>query len=231
MGFDKLHSIGETDSVKLYQPFDRFMADKTPEQEPSIEEILASIRQIISDDEDKDSAAAAPVDEAPAPAFEPAFEPVKAAAPDPVEDIFEEEGEEEEAILELDTPLPPEPEETEFEIDLQDRAVDAVPEPEPEPVAPSVPTPPVQPQTQPDIKMDDILTETAKHATIASMAKLAGNMPVTRHREYGNITLEDLVREMLHPMLKDWVSENLPNMVERLVQKELEKLARQAQDV
>ncbi len=226
MGFDKLHSIGETDSVKAYQPFDRFMADKTPEQEPSIEEILASIRQIISDDEDKDSVSAAPVEDAPA--FEPAepvFEPVKAAAPAIEEPVLEEE---EEEILELDTPLPPEPEEQGFEIDLQDREADHVPEPEPELAAVASP-PPVQTQT--DIKMDDILTETAKHATIASMAKLAGNMPVTRHREYGNITLEDLVREMLHPMLKDWVSENLPNMVERLVQKELEKLARQAQDV
>ena len=209
------------------------MADKAPEQEPSIEEILASIRQIISDDEDKDSVSAAPVEDAPAfepaePAFEPAepvFEPVKAAAPAIEEPVLEEE---EEEILELDTPLPPEPEEQGFEIDLQDREADHVPEPEPELAAVASP-PPVQTQT--DIKMDDILTETAKHATIASMAKLAGNMPVTRHREYGNITLEDLVREMLHPMLKDWVSENLPNMVERLVQKELEKLARQAQDV
>ena len=46
------------------------MADKTPDQEPSIEEILASIRQIISDDEDKDDAppaAAAPVEPAPVP--------------------------------------------------------------------------------------------------------------------------------------------------------------------
>ena len=86
------------------------------------------------------------------------------------------------------------------------------------------------PPTRPD-RADDILTEVARSATISSMAKLAGNMPVTRHREYGNITLEDLVREMLHPMLKDWLSENLPPMVERMVQKELEKLARQAQDV
>ncbi len=77
----------------------------------------------------------------------------------------------------------------------------------------------------------DILTETARASTISSMAKLAGNMPITRHREYGNITLEDLVREMLNPMLKDWLSDNLPPMVERMVQKELEKLARQAQDV
>ena len=86
-------------------------------------------------------------------------------------------------------------------------------------------------QPKPKAPVESILTETAREATLSSMAKLAGNMPITRHREYGNITLEDLVREMLHPMLRDWLSDNLPPMVERMVQKELEKLARQAQDV
>jgi uncharacterized protein len=35
---------------------------------------------------------------------------------------------------------------------------------------------------------------------------------------------------MLHPMLRDWMNTNLPPMVERMVQKELEKLARRAMD-
>jgi len=80
-------------------------------------------------------------------------------------------------------------------------------------------------------KADDILTDAARRSTISSMAKLAGGMPINKHREHGDITLEDIVREMLHPMLKDWLSESLPPMVERMVQKELEKLARRAQDV
>lgn len=220
-GFDKPQMIGETDSVKLYQRFDPFMADKTPDQEPSIEEILASIRQIISDDEEKDSSPepeVAPVAPKPEPAPDIDFDALLVVTP-PEPEIPEIEEEEEEDVLELDTPLPEEPPEEEIRIELQEHI-----EPTPPPAEVAMPGPQ-------DSNTDDILTEAARGATIASMAKLAGNMPVTRHREYGNITLEDLVREMLHPMLRDWVSENLPNMVERLVQKELEKLARKAQDV
>lgn len=179
------------------------MADKSPEQEPSIEEILASIRQIISDDDDKPDAPADP-------------EPFVAAAP-----VAEPEQEPEEDVLELtekfEEPSP-------IQVDLQEHVEPVLPEPEPEEVV-------MEPAIAPKAIESEILTEAARSATITSMAKLAGNMPLTRHREYGNITLEDLVREMLNPMLKDWLSDNLPPMVERMVQKELEKLARQAQDV
>ena len=39
-------------------------------------------------------------------------------------------------------------------------------------------------------------------------------------------SLEDLVREMLRPLLKTWLDENLPGMVERLVRSEIERVAR-----
>ncbi len=39
-------------------------------------------------------------------------------------------------------------------------------------------------------------------------------------------TLEDLVREMLKPMLKSWLDDNLPSMVERLVRAEIERVSR-----
>ena len=39
-------------------------------------------------------------------------------------------------------------------------------------------------------------------------------------------TLEDLVREMLRPMLKTWLDDNLPSMVERLVRAEIERVSR-----
>lgn len=187
-------------------------ADKQPDQEPSIEEILASIRQIISDDDEKDGAPEEPVVMAPPPHPAPA---PKAKEPEP-EPVYEEP-EEEEDVLELtESMAEPLPEEDPITVDLQEMAEEAPAEVE---------------MTPKNNSVSDILTETARASTISSMAKLAGNMPITRHREYGNITLEDLVREMLHPMLKDWLSDNLPPMVERMVQKELEKLARQAQDV
>ena len=37
-------------------------------------------------------------------------------------------------------------------------------------------------------------------------------------------TLQDLVREMLRPMLRSWLDDNLPTLVERLVLAEIERL-------
>jgi cell pole-organizing protein PopZ len=39
-------------------------------------------------------------------------------------------------------------------------------------------------------------------------------------------TLEDIVREMLKPMLKSWLDDNLPPLVERLVAAEIQRVAR-----
>jgi cell pole-organizing protein PopZ len=39
-------------------------------------------------------------------------------------------------------------------------------------------------------------------------------------------TVEDLVKEMLRPMLKDWLDRNLPPMVERYVEREIVRLTR-----
>jgi len=39
-------------------------------------------------------------------------------------------------------------------------------------------------------------------------------------------TLEDLVREMLRPMLKTWLDDNLPSLVERLVRAEIDRVSR-----
>jgi cell pole-organizing protein PopZ len=39
-------------------------------------------------------------------------------------------------------------------------------------------------------------------------------------------TLEDLVREMLRPMLKSWLDDNLPGLVERLVRSEIDRVSR-----
>ena len=39
-------------------------------------------------------------------------------------------------------------------------------------------------------------------------------------------TLEDLVKEMLRPMLKTWLDDNLPGLVERIVRAEIERVSR-----
>lgn len=42
----------------------------------------------------------------------------------------------------------------------------------------------------------------------------------------GGKTIEDLVKEMLRPMLKEWIDRSLPPMVERLVEREIARLTR-----
>jgi cell pole-organizing protein PopZ len=39
-------------------------------------------------------------------------------------------------------------------------------------------------------------------------------------------TLEDLVKEMLQPLLKSWLDDNLPGLVERLVRAEIDRVSR-----
>ncbi len=44
----------------------------------------------------------------------------------------------------------------------------------------------------------------------------------------GGPTIEDLVREELRPLLKDWLDTNLPPLVERLVRAEIERVVGRA---
>jgi hypothetical protein len=39
-------------------------------------------------------------------------------------------------------------------------------------------------------------------------------------------TIEDLIKDMLRPMLKTWLDDNLPGMVERIVRAEIERVSR-----
>jgi uncharacterized protein len=42
----------------------------------------------------------------------------------------------------------------------------------------------------------------------------------------GRRTFDDIAEEMLRPMLRDWLDNNLPHLVERLVREEIERIAR-----
>jgi cell pole-organizing protein PopZ len=44
----------------------------------------------------------------------------------------------------------------------------------------------------------------------------------------GGPTLEDMVREEIRPLLKAWLDENLPPVVERLVRAEIERVVGRA---
>ena len=160
-----------------------------------MEDILASIRRILSEEEPT----------APS-SSEPAAEP--AAAPDKSEDV-----------LVLDSSmLVPEEEETEGP------AVQ-VPEPVPamEPVS-AIPAtelgPPVAGLLAPE-------TEAAATSSMGTLMRtLATERTVQVHR--GGPTIEDIVREELRPLLKQWLDANLPDLVERLVRAEIERVVHRA---
>ncbi|WP_349629113.1 DUF2497 domain-containing protein [Stappia sp. WLB 29] len=68
---------------------------------------------------------------------------------------------------------------------------------------------------------EDLLSPDANQAVQAAFHNLAGTILSNNAR-----TLEDLVKEMLRPMLKGWLDENLPPLVERLVRQEIERVSR-----
>jgi hypothetical protein len=44
-----------------------------------------------------------------------------------------------------------------------------------------------------------------------------------------NMTLEGMVREMLKPLLREWLDRNLPYLIERLVKKEIDTMINRAE--
>lgn len=77
---------------------------------------------------------------------------------------------------------------------------------------------------------ESILTDHAAGAALEGFMRMAGsNMPVDR-KGTGTVTLEDIVRELMRPMLREWLDVHLPPIIEKVVQKELDKIARKAVD-
>ncbi len=68
---------------------------------------------------------------------------------------------------------------------------------------------------------------TASTNAFARLAKAAA--PDEKRQAGGSITVEQLVVDLLAPMLRDWLDQNLPGIVERVVEQEVKKLARRAE--
>jgi cell pole-organizing protein PopZ len=62
-------------------------------------------------------------------------------------------------------------------------------------------------------------------ATDAQLATSFGALNTTMMLQESGV-IEDGVKEMLRPMLKQWLDDNLPGIVERLVRQEIERVAR-----
>ncbi len=201
-------------SSKVDQGGARMSSANPKVQEPSMEEILASIRRIIADDQDTARAAPNPV---PAPSLAP---PSLASVEDDVLDLADLKPAPAPAKLEL------EHEDVSFrdsdgQIDFDSIDIDEEPEPEPPPPPPAPPAAaPVQ-AAKPGPANETLLSNEADSSVANAFSMLSSTVLSNNPR-----TLEDLVKEMLRPMLKTWLDENLPPMVERLVQAEIQRIAR-----
>ncbi|HVZ29494.1 MAG TPA: DUF2497 domain-containing protein [Asticcacaulis sp.] len=165
--------------------------------EPTMEEILASIRRIISeDDAPEDGAAPAAPAAEPEPA-EAAFEAAPAAEEEPDEDVLEltETYEAPKAVSIGD-------------ID----AFEAEPEPAPAPA--------------PKPKAAAVEGGLVSQRTEASAASAFGNLTGALLVPHSDRTLEDVTRDLLRPLLQAWLDENLPGIVEEQVRQEVERIAR-----
>ncbi|HLI99648.1 MAG TPA: DUF2497 domain-containing protein [Bradyrhizobium sp.] len=253
-------------------------------QEPSMEEILASIRRIIADDEANPAAAEKaaasppapppkpekpaarapapppPAKAAPAPPPKPAAPPPQASnnqddidallavepapppkpAPPPpqasnnqddidallngLDEVTTAEevrpASSDDDVLELtDEMALPEPEAAFDEVEPSDddlEFAEAAPAKAPPPMRTFEPSPQVEsPAPQP------MLSRSTVSAVESAFNSLAHTVLSNNAR-----TLEDLVKEMLRPMLKSWLDDNLPALVERIVKAEIERVSR-----
>ena len=249
------------------------MSQPAKVQEPSMEEILASIRRIIADDEAKPpvaekpaspaapakppaapppaakapvmndippsaipAAKAAAAKPAPAPAPPPPAKPAPApAASNSQDDIDAMLAGLDEATSEAEI-RPPQPDGEVFEL-TDDMALQEPPPPKPafqkvEPqddlefteaaARPAHRQPAFEPPPfESPAPQQQILSRSTVSAVESAFNSLANTVLSNNAR-----TLEDLVKEMLRPMLKSWLDDNLPGLVERIVKAEIERVSR-----
>ena len=197
------------------------------EQEPSMEEILASIRRIISDDneqvettEEQPAVEEIVVQEEAVKAVEEPLPVEELPAPTPDEDEDEDEDDEVLDLTDMDA-VDPEPL---FEEQAYQAPVSPPPASTPEPIQP--PTP------QPVEEKESLVSTPQAVETMDEFARLGSKLyEDVQELPIGNgaVTLEGLVRELVRPMLKEWLDQHLPITVERLVREEIERLVMQSQ--
>ena len=233
-------------------------------QEPSMEEILASIRRIIADDDAKPAAAgkaaapdaavaksqpAAPASKPEAPVKPVAMtgippsaitpKPAASAAPEPAASNSQDDIDAMLASLDAatteDEVRPAQVDEV-FELTdemvLPDPAQAAFQKVEPQDdleFAEMTPPPTARPRQaaveRPAFPDASPAAQILSHSTVSAVETAFNTLAHTILSNNAR-TLEDLVKEMLRPMLKSWLDDNLPGLVERIVKAEIERVSR-----
>jgi cell pole-organizing protein PopZ len=173
-----------------------------------MDEILASIRRILKEDENQDEAVSSnhPEDEILVLSAEMEAKPAPIdARPEP-----------------LAAPLAnPEPEPA------------SLATPSPDTPSPGTPRNLPQNETEMDQAMDEhrrslagLVSETATAEITSALGPLMRGVSPERSMSIGRggVTLEDIVREEIRPVLKAWLDAHLPGLVERVVRAEIERV-------
>lgn len=231
------------------------MSSKAAEQDHSIEEILASIRQIISEDDQKLTSdqmqAVSTTPDAPEKASDidfplpPVSEPsipldfndpmptATAASPSTSDDDIFELVDRIDPSDDIQSPSTPEKSDTSsFNLndlpDIQSVAAPSAPAPSryDNPLPPLESSPSVAPESI------SVFTQNATNATLGAFSKLSDTILMERKRaiEGSTVTLEDIVKDLLQPLLREWIDHHVPGLVDRLVREELEKISRQTRE-
>jgi cell pole-organizing protein PopZ len=181
--------------------------------DPSMEEILASIRRILNEDE-------------PTAVGQ---EPRMHTAPD-------------DDVLVLDKSMlvsPPDPDPEDLVAEAPPAAEPPPAQPSPGAMAPSAqraPDPPVTAELRPLPAVatpdpgSDLVAPEAAAAAASAVGSLMRTLAAGRATQVwsGGPTLEDMVRAELRVLLKEWLDSNLPPLVERLVRTEIERVVNRA---
>ena len=159
--------------------------------DPSMEDILASIRKILNEEEAAPGTAG-PSDPAPVPEPLELTEAMLVAAP---------AAREAEPAVEREAPP---------------LAAGPVAAPPPLPPVPAPPTPEPEALVAP-------ATAAAAAALLGQLARtVAAERAAPVHR--GGPSIEEVVREEVRPLLKEWMDAHLPALMERLVRAEIERV-------
>jgi len=182
--------------------------------EPSMEDILASIKRIIADDSQAVEEDAQPMEQTANKREMSRFggeplqlvEEMKTEQPAVLDEILEltQTFEPAESVEPKAAEKPTEPAQIEVARPVEAFVSRNVTSPMPTPVS--------------SIVSDD--TTSASRQSLAALSALL----VKADPEAGENTLEGLVREMLRPMMKEWLDSKLPELVERLVEKEIARI-------
>ena len=199
---------------------------KASQQEPSMEDILASIRRILAEDtgamaakeevERDEQAVFAPESVQPPAPMEP--EPVvdEPAESEPVFEIEEPRAEPAEAVFEEVEVSSQEPFEDDDDlVDEEDQEEDVFD------LTPNM-------KAKPDRAL---ISNNIVDSSTDVLSQLARAILDRRDIAVGarDVTLESMVRTMLRPLLKEWLDRNLPYLIERLVKKEIDLMVNRAE--